>query len=102
STPLPHLHTLSLHDALPISCPSSVGPALGQSQFGRCLSRPRRPIDELEVHPFVHSILEPLWSPSYTWTAVVRTRSIASHKSPIRSEEHTSELQSPYDLVCRL
>src|SRR5439155_1504661 len=30
-----------------------------------------------------YSILEPLWSPSYTWTAVVRTRSIASHKSPI-------------------
>src|SRR5207248_7137605 len=23
-------------------------------------------------------------------------------KSPKRSEEHTSELQSPYDLVCRL
>src|SRR5437867_8728532 len=22
--------------------------------------------------------------------------------SPVRSEEHTSELQSPYDLVCRL
>src|SRR5437867_9783318 len=23
-------------------------------------------------------------------------------KCPVRSEEHTSELQSPYDLVCRL
>src|SRR5207248_11592875 len=23
-------------------------------------------------------------------------------KAPVRSEEHTSELQSPYDLVCRL
>src|SRR5207248_11007707 len=23
-------------------------------------------------------------------------------RSPLRSEEHTSELQSPYDLVCRL
>src|SRR5207248_4382283 len=26
----------------------------------------------------------------------------ASNIEPIRSEEHTSELQSPYDLVCRL
>src|SRR5437867_10233635 len=24
------------------------------------------------------------------------------HRSSMRSEEHTSELQSPYDLVCRL
>src|SRR5438094_10368722 len=24
------------------------------------------------------------------------------HQPPTRSEEHTSELQSPYDLVCRL
>src|SRR5437867_9996162 len=27
---------------------------------------------------------------------------LASAASPWRSEEHTSELQSPYDLVCRL
>src|SRR5207248_11544915 len=26
----------------------------------------------------------------------------AAHLFPVRSEEHTSELQSPYDLVCRL
>src|SRR5207248_5935477 len=26
----------------------------------------------------------------------------ATAPSPVRSEEHTSELQSPYDLVCRL
>src|SRR5207248_11560711 len=32
----------------------------------------------------------PLWVPG------------ASSSSPSRSEEHTSELQSPYDLVCRL
>src|SRR5207248_7310351 len=25
-----------------------------------------------------------------------------AHAAPPRSEEHTSELQSPYDLVCRL
>src|SRR5207248_10704541 len=30
------------------------------------------------------------------------TRSSSSRPAPSRSEEHTSELQSPYDLVCRL
>src|SRR5437867_9539154 len=27
---------------------------------------------------------------------------VPAHVGPARSEEHTSELQSPYDLVCRL
>src|SRR5437867_5970908 len=30
------------------------------------------------------------------------TRPRSSRATPARSEEHTSELQSPYDLVCRL
>src|SRR5438094_6546325 len=30
------------------------------------------------------------------------TRRIKEHRPEIRSEEHTSELQSPYELVCRL
>src|SRR5437868_9136893 len=59
------LYTLSLHDALPISC----GPA---------------PVsDHQHVHGgVVHVLAEP---------ALVE-----------RSEEHTSELQSRFDLVCRL
>src|SRR5207248_9553063 len=37
----------------------------------------------------------------------VDRRLVAGHQAPVRvrglrSEEHTSELQSPYDLVCRL
>src|SRR5207248_6515991 len=31
-----------------------------------------------------------------------RMRKATSSSSAMRSEEHTSELQSPYDLVCRL
>src|SRR5207248_6484654 len=31
-----------------------------------------------------------------------RPRSMSGTHRPSRSEEHTSELQSPYDLVCRL
>src|SRR5205085_12641953 len=35
-------------------------------------------------------------------TAIPRTESPASSTSPVRSEEHTSELQSQSNLVCRL
>src|SRR6266540_7354355 len=50
------IYTLSLHDALPISCPTACG-----RSWTTCASWPSR-----------------------------------------RSEEHTSELQSHHDLVCRL
>src|SRR5437773_10068944 len=62
------VYTLSLHDALPISCSStcaSVAPRL-------TVTRPR-------TLPFTCTTIS-------TW----------------RSEEHTSELQSHHDLVCRL
>src|SRR5207248_7023136 len=35
-------------------------------------------------------------------TGSCRRRCAGRPASPARSEEHTSELQSPYDLVCRL
>src|SRR6266540_7411151 len=50
------IYTLSLHDALPISCPSS-------------------------------------W-----WNSLAVPLGLCAH----RSEEHTSELQSHHDIVCRL
>src|SRR6266516_6704596 len=40
-------------------------------------------------------------SPPPCWSAATRRWS-ARPQSWCRSEEHTSELQSPYDLVCRL
>src|SRR5258708_23679627 len=57
------IYTLSLHDALPISC-----------TWTRTRARPRS-------------------RPSANWLRPSR---------PPRSEEHTSELQSPDHLVCRL
>src|SRR5438094_5171204 len=36
------------------------------------------------------------------WTQPLVTHKSANHDLLFRSEEHTSELQSPYDLVCRL
>src|SRR5437867_10411123 len=35
-------------------------------------------------------------------TAVATAPGVSAVANPQRSEEHTSELQSPYDLVCRL
>src|SRR5207248_10587844 len=81
------MYTLSLHDALPIS-------------------------------PCSNSIVPQMWSGVSTWIRSPRRGSLVISRSGIaiaaaplmrrtgpsrlRSEEHTSELQSPYDLVCRL
>src|SRR5207237_10571258 len=81
--PIPEIYTLSLHDALPISAEGPVRPPsvllhglARQCSCTRpchCLAVPRRSM-----------------SPS----AASRLRS--------RSEEHTSELQSHLNIVCRL
>src|SRR5437868_8657853 len=67
----PDIHTLSLHDALPISKSSSV-PISRMSSGTKTLRFRHRENGQ-------------------TWILI-----------SIRSEEHTSELQSRFDLVCRL
>src|SRR5256885_10578148 len=61
-------------------------------------------------------IRRPPRSTLFPYTTLFRSESIVAHKSPVRlllprdsgrnadgrSEEHTSELQSPCNLVCRL
>src|SRR5207253_10108695 len=88
--PPPQLYTLSLHDALPISCP----------EHAVVLDDVRR------VHRAVMRVLCAGRSAA-TWmdrisaaecNSVRRTRRSARS----RSEEHTSELQSRGHLVCRL
>src|SRR5688500_19364704 len=83
-TPLPYIiYLLSLHDALPISITTMVGPSCC------CASkRTDRPSGDHEAprnecHPGA-------------WVLASSTT-----RSP-RSEEHTTELQSPCNLVCRL
>src|SRR5438876_4606416 len=44
---------------------------------------------------------EPVPQPP-AWAESVRAESVPAPPSPERSEEHTSELQSPVHLVCRL
>src|SRR5207248_9738296 len=80
---------LSLHDALPIS---RDGPVLPQTGEDARLHRAR--------------VLHSCGGIRLNRASVIRALPVsAAHLLPGakgRSEEHTSELQSPYDLVCRL
>src|SRR2546430_12267853 len=71
------IYTLSLHDALPISA-WAASRLIGHGASRRC-QRSR-----------------PSWPSTRSITGMRLTR------STIRSEEHTSELQSQSNLVCRL
>src|SRR5207248_5874861 len=76
-------YTLSLHDALPISL--GEGPRFHEGlerrlQIGRRFALPHEADEEPRLDLRHH----------------------LPQRRGVRSEEHTSELQSPYDLVCRL
>src|SRR5206468_11762111 len=86
----PEISTLSLHDALPISSGSS--PASGARPLGR-LHRQRA-----DDHP--HPAVEGPQGPPRD--AAGRGPRSVTAMVEVRSEEHTSELQSRSDLVCRL
>src|SRR5207249_10628680 len=84
-------YTLSLHDALPISAPwprrqrRSVAPDdAGEARHRTLRRRRRRP---------ARSRLPAPRRPSAR---------VSPDRREMRSEEHTSELQSRFDLVCRL
>src|SRR5207248_11681000 len=84
TTPPPtQIYTLSLHDALPISRRRAR-----HDRSGRVLALPVRRTG---------ARCRPCRSAKRAGDAQGR----ALCRNP-RSEEHTSELQSPYDLVCRL
>src|SRR5205807_8505025 len=87
--PPPHISTLSLHDALPISCgPRASSPGVP--------STTRSPRSQLAVARQMQcsTCLPSRARSAFRWTSMTSTGS--------RSEEHTSELQSPCNLVCRL
>src|SRR5207248_4405586 len=100
SSPTSHIYTLSLHDALPIFRYSSPATVIMQCHMimvasafllGNCGVKPpgdlgnQRNLTSASVVSFGRSS-------RIQWPVSFSTR----------SEEHTSELQSPYDLVCRL
>src|SRR5437867_3243349 len=98
----PHLScTLSLHDALPISLVErlTVGWDLNQEWAA----------GQLALHPDTvtraqFSQLAQADSSRHCVAAILGSGDPSPwvRRTLLRSEEHTSELQSPYDLVCRL
>src|SRR5689334_24582617 len=78
-TATPKIYTLSLHDALPISSSPT-------RYVRRCCGSPRpTDRDRFRQHLIDRSI-----------------KQVAVRCATARSEEHTSELQSQFHLVCRL
>src|SRR5207249_12064244 len=89
----PHIFTLSLHDALPISSTLKNWLARGFHSAGRS-----------QAANFSRQSFN--WASVKVCSTIRRSPDRAAHldRCPVerRSEEHTSELQSRFDLVCRL
>src|SRR5699024_12616655 len=89
-----HIHPLSLHDALPIY----KKPAQGHFTLTK----------NVAVTNGLDSLVptDAKFTVHYTWQKGDRTGSgdlpVRNDGEAVRSEEHTSELQSRFDLVCRL
>src|SRR3989449_3924143 len=83
----PPRSTLFLHDALPISSPAS-----GCNNPTTCFRATLLPVPE---YPMMTTV---------SWSGTVRVKPASTGFAPklLRSEEHTSELQSRLHLVCRL
>src|SRR5207248_10677785 len=85
------IYTLSLHDALPISGVRHAGSICNVERRG--VHAPARISAESAAAAWQHPARVP---------RAGQTLPAAQAPGQNRSEEHTSELQSPYDLVCRL
>src|SRR5256886_6197254 len=86
------IYTLSLHDALPIFPITSLVPGLRNDLF------------HLLLITFAFSALGQFFSPAEAAAipTLLPRRALLTANSMVRSEEHTSELQSQSNLVCRL
>src|SRR5699024_12735452 len=94
------LHTRSLHDALPILpwTPESATLAHRPSRLTTHPAHARH-----APRPGRHGVPPPRRSAPAPWVPRSRVPTAArAATAGARSEEHTSELQSRFDLVCRL
>src|SRR5207244_13513737 len=95
-------HSVSLHDALPISCRDDE-----EHQESRDALAVHRGTRGPEVQPLspdhrdIRQVLETRGDRERSAHHSIVTSSIIARLSLWRSEEHTSELQSPDHLVCR-
>src|SRR5205807_9120873 len=94
-TPPPAIYPLSLHDALPICAVASRLRALDDERVGARALGVACLVGARDRHPRLRSGR----ADSLDHCAV---RAAEGERDDRRSEEHTSELQSPCNLVCRL
>src|SRR5947208_6476415 len=90
-TATPELYTLSLHDALPISMSPATAVASWEVMDPGFETRSTR-----------RTVLYPTIAIAMMPSAGTKADAMSVHRRVSRSEEHTSELQSPDHLVCRL
>src|SRR5207249_6824065 len=99
--PPTHTSALSLHDALPISPPPSLRPDVCEALLGK-----QETASEGGAYKLIETIAiggKPLLvAASHDGKRVLVLNEEGPALDVIRSEEHTSELQSRFDLVCRL
>src|SRR5699024_11972334 len=91
SSPHTSIYALSLHDALPIS-PALIAAALSAGSlptaaFTTC------PVPQRKAFTISARLFRP---------PKPNRGTLSFSREPMRSDEHTSELQSRFDLVCRL
>src|SRR5206468_10472440 len=94
------IYTLSLHDALPILFLAHRS----ATAIDRTLAMPLDALtDQTVTDPAaIRERLRTVALAGYAWVHDEFAMGISSVAAEIRSEEHTSELQSRSDLVCRL
>src|SRR5207248_9620473 len=96
------LYTLSLHDALPIS---RLGPFGTLPQYDMAYWPATARIIQVDLDHrqlgLTRRVDVPIAADARAF-AVALLAQLRRQAPGRRSEEHTSELQSPYDLVCRL
>src|SRR5439155_3561353 len=100
NTATTEIYTLSLHDALPIS-PAVLLRPLSDTE-PQCPARfPGEPfgVPDLRGHA---GVLDRRTPPCHGRKRAAVSRPLRRARFPLRSEEHTSELQSRGHLVCRL
>src|SRR5690606_39936971 len=95
-TPTPEIYTLSLHDALPISESAEMDPSGDQAIIYEGISGLDR-IAKPGAYFSEGSISAPVDLDVFPWFFKWALGGVST-----RSEEHTSELQSRENLVCRL
>src|SRR5207248_6342994 len=91
--PPTYTSTLSLHDALPISGHVTALIGTVETRVAGTV------LDSARTTPEAPD-LQALFAGAREKGVTAAVMEVSSHA--LRSEEHTSELQSPYDLVCRL